>query len=150
MNKIVFEEYFNKSEGKPFVYNGKEVIMSDRIQLSARKVALKVNFVTTASEWKQGIVFQTKGEFEINNQKIPAKIVLWEDTAPMELQLLIKSKDKVLFVYNVWDTGDGTMHYGHNGAAMCIEKESSSILYYCNDGHPDDDFSDLIFKIEFL
>jgi hypothetical protein len=150
MNKIVFEEYFDKSEGKPFIYNGKEVKMSDRIQLSSNKVALKVSFVSTDSEWKQGIVFQTKGEFEINDIKIPTKIVLWEDTAPKELQLLVKSKDKVLFVYNVWDTGDSTMHYGHNGAAMCIEKDNSSTLYNCNDGHPDDDFSDLIFKIEFL
>ena len=128
MNKIVFEECFDKSEGKPFIYNGKEVVMSDRIQLSSNKVALKVNFISTDSEWKQGIVFQTKGEFEINGQKIPTKIVLWEDTAPKELQLLVKSKDKALFVYNVWDTGDSTMHYGHNGAAMCIEKDSRSTL----------------------
>lgn len=150
MNKIVFEEYFNKSEGKPFIYNGKEIIMSDKIQLSSIKVAMKINFISTDSEWKQGIVFQTKGEFEINEQKIPAKIVLWEDTAPKELQLLVNSKDKILFVYNVWDTGDGTIHYGHNGAAMCIEKDSNSTIYNCNDGHPNDDFSDLTFKIEFL
>jgi hypothetical protein len=150
MDKIVFEEYFNKSEGKPFIYNDKEVMMSNRIQLPSGKVALKVNFVSTDSEWKQGIVFHTKGEFEINGQKIPFQIVLWEDTAPKELEFLVKSKDKVLFINNVWDTGDGTMHYGHNGAAMFIEKNGSSTLYNCNDGHPNDDFSDLILKIEFL
>jgi len=149
MDKVVFEEYFNKSEGKPFIYNGKEIKMSDKINLSSSKVVLKVSFLSTDSKWKQGIVFQTKGEFEVNGQKLPTKIVLWEDTAPKELQMLVKSKDKVLFVYNVWDTGDGTMHYGHNGGAMYIEEKDGVRTYNCNDGYADDDLNDLVFTVQY-
>jgi hypothetical protein len=47
------------------------------------------------------------------------------------------------------DTGDGTKAYGHNGAMYIEQKKNEKTLYNCNDGHPDDDFDDLIFKIEF-
>lgn len=149
MEKIVFEDYFNKSEGKPFKYNGKEIKMSDKIELPSNEIGLKLTFLSTNSDWKQGIVLQTKGEFNINGQKLSNKVILWEDTAPKEVQAIVKSKNKILFVYNVWDTGDGTMHYGHNGGAMYIEQENGTTQYYCNDGHPNDDFNDLLFKIEF-
>lgn len=149
MSKIVFEDFFNKSEGKPFIYNGREIKMSDKISLPTSKVLLRVEFISTDSQWKQGIVFQTKGEFEVNGQKLPTKIVLWEDTAPKELQLLVKSKDKTLFIYNVWDTGDGTMHYGHNGGAMYIEEKDGVRTYNCNDGYADDDLNDLVFTVEY-
>jgi hypothetical protein len=148
MEKVVFEDYFNKSDGKPFIYNGKEIKMSDKINLPSSEVVLKISFISTDSNWKQGIVLQTKGEFDINGQKLPSKVVLWEDTAPTEVKMLVKSKDKVLFAYNVWDTGDGTMHYGHNGGAFYLEDKEEIRTYYCNDGYPDDDFNDLIFTIE--
>jgi hypothetical protein len=149
MEKIVFEDYFNKSEGKPFIYNGREIKMSDKIVLPSNKVGFKVTFLSKNSDWNQGIVLQTKGELEINGLKLLNKAILWEHTAPKEVHAIIKSKDKILFVYNVWDTGDGTMHYGHNGGALYIEQTSRYTLYNCNDGHPDDDFNDLLFKIEY-
>lgn len=149
MNKIVFAEYFRKSEGKPFTYNGKEIKMSDKVTLSESEMLLKVEFISTYSEWKQGVVLDTNGEFEINGYKVKNKIVLWEHTAPKQVELTVKSKNKTLFIYNVWDIGDGTMHYGHNGGAFFVEKEKEITTYYCNDGYPDDDFNDLIFKIEY-
>lgn len=144
-----FEKLFIEANGQPITYQGKELKMVDRINLPSNKVALKVSFISTNSKWKQGIVFQTKGEFEINGQKLPTKIVLWEDTAPKELQMLVKSKDKVLVTYNVWDTGDGTTHYWHNGGAMYIVEDKEGRTYNCNDGYPDDDLNDLIFTIRY-
>ena len=123
--------------------------MSDRVLLPTRKASLRVEFISTNSKWKQGILLQTKGDFEINGQKLPNKIVLWEDTAPEQVDIIVKSKDKTLFIYNVWDIGDGTMHYGHNGGALFIEQGNGSTVYHCNDGCADDDFDDLIFKIEY-
>jgi hypothetical protein len=149
MNKIVFEENFNKSNGQPFIYKGKELKLSDRINMPSNKIALIVTFVSTDSKWRQGIVLQTKGEFEINGQKIFNKIVLWEDTAPKQVETIVKSKDNILFVFNVWNTGDETMHYGHNGGALNVEDVGGIRIYYCNDGYPDDDLNDLVFKLEF-
>lgn len=150
MSKIVFEDFFNQSEGKPFTYNGRVIKMSDKVTLSTSKVLLQIDFISTDSEWKQGVVLDTKGEFEINGQKIKNKIVIWEHTAPKQVELTVKSKDKALFIYNVWDTGDGTMHYGHNGGALFVEQNREATVYHCNDGFADDDFDDLIFKVKYL
>lgn len=149
MKKIAFAEQFRASKGQPFLYNGQEIKMSDKITLPASKTSLRVEFVSTNSEWKQGIALKTKGEFEIDGQKLPNGIVLWEHTAPKQVEVLVKSKDKILFIYNVWDIGDGTMHYGHNGGALFVEEVNGASIYHCNDGFPDDDFDDLIFKVEY-
>lgn len=145
-----FQELFTTSKGQPIIYKGKELKMVDKINLPGEKLNLKVTFISTDSNWKQGIVLQTKGKFEVNEQDILNKIVLWEHTAPKETQILIKSKDKLLIIYNVWETDDGTFHYWHNGSAMNVEEKSGTKIYYCNDGYPDDDLNDLVFKVEFL
>ncbi len=144
-----FQTLFMESKGQPIIYQGKELKMVDRINLPSSKISLKVSFVSTDSKWKQGIVFQTKGEFEINDQKLSTKIILWEDTAPKELHMLIKSKDKVLITYNVWETEDGTTHYWHNGGAMYVVEDNGIRTYNCNDGYADDDLNDLIFTIQY-
>ncbi len=149
MSEIIFEDLFRKSEGRPFIYKGKEVKISDKISLENSKTSLIVEFISTGSEWAQGIAMRTKGEFEINGQKISKGIVLWDYSAPRKIEMIVNSKDKILLVYNVWDKGDGTMQYGHNGAALFVENVDGIKVYHCNDGHPDDDFDELIFKIKF-
>lgn len=142
-----FEKLFIDSKGQPIRYQNKEVKMIDRINLSKNTNKIRINFLNTDSVWKQGITIKTSGYFEINSKKIPDKIVLWEHTAPNEVELIVKSNDKILIVYNVWETGDGTIHYWHNGGAMYIEEKDGKRIYNCNDGFPDDDFNDLVFAI---
>ena len=146
---VNFQQLFMESKGQPIQYEGKELKMVDRIPLPAINTSLRIEFVSTDSKWKQGIVLQTKGDFEVNGQKLPNKIVLWEHTAPKQLEMIVKSKDKTLVIYNVWETEDGTIHYWHNGGAFFIEKVNETIIYHCNDGYDDDDFDDLIFKLEY-
>jgi len=155
MNKIVFADFFKESKGKPFIYNGKEIKMSEKISLHSDKVSLLVEFISTKSEWKQGIVLETKGVFEFvdDGEKISNGIVLWEHTAPKQVKLTVASKDKTLFVYNVWEVtdhlGNKVMHYGYGGGALFIEKiDEATAIYHCNDGHADDDFNDLVFSIK--
>ena len=50
-------------------------------------------------------------------------------------------------VKNVWDTGDGTIQIWHNGAAMIVERAGNARRYRCNDGNPNADFDDLIFRV---
>lgn len=143
-----FESLFIESQGQPIVYKGKKLIMLDRIELDSTVVSIEVEILETNSEWKQGIVFQTKGSFGVNRQIIPNKIVLWEDTSPDKVVLSVTSTNRTLQIYNVWETEDGTMHSWHNGSAMSVENYKSYSIYNCNDGHPDDDLNDLIFKIQ--
>lgn len=143
-----FEKLFIESKGQPISYNGKELKIVDRINLPLNKIDLKLTFISTDSKWKQGVVLQTKGDFEVNRQVLPAKIILWEHTAPKQVDVQVKSKDKVLLIYNVWETEDGTIHYWHNGGAMYIQEINRARIYNCNDGCADDDLNDLVFKIE--
>lgn len=144
-----FQGLFTESKGQPIIYKNKELKMIDKINLPS-DIKLRISFVSTDSKWKQGIILKTKGDFEINERKFKNKIVLWEDTAPKEVEMIIKSKDKLLIVYNVWETEDGTLHYWHNGGALYVEEVEGSRIYNCNDGLADDDFNDLVFKIEYL
>lgn len=144
-----FQQLFIESKGQPIIYKGKELKMIDRILLPSNNILLQIEFVSTDSNWKQGVVLQIKGEFEINGQKLSTKVVLWEHTAPKQVEIVVKSNDKTLVIYNVWETEDGSMHYWHNGGALFVEQEpNGAITYYCNDGYDDDDFNDLVFKIK--
>ena len=143
-----FQKLFIESKGQPISYNGKELKMVDRINLPLNKIDLKLTFISTDSKWKQGVILQTKGDFEVNGQVLSTKIILWEHTAPKQVDVQVKSKDKVLMIYNVWETEDGTTNYWYNGAAMYIQEINRVRIYNCNDGYPDDDLNDLVFKIE--
>src|SRR5260370_9584961 len=109
---------------------------------------LKVTFESVNAEWRQGVCLTTAGGLVVNNQAVKKSVVLWHDTAPREVLLQIQTKKGECQVKNVWDTGDGVMHSWHNGAAMIVEEIAFGKRYKCNDGRPDDDFDDLIVRIE--
>ena len=142
-----FQALFTESKGQPITYKGKVLQMIDKIELPSNEVCVKIAIISPNSKWKQGIILKTKGKFEIDEQTLSDKIVLWEDTAPKQIQLIVKSKDKSLIVYNVWELEDKTVHYWYYGGAMYVVESEEGRIYNCNDGYPDDDFDDLIFKI---
>lgn len=143
----VFEEMFIESKGKPVIYAGKEICLVVGIPVTEGQV-LRVYIETTNSEWRQGVLFWTKGSMEVNGVKIKNKTVLWQDTAPDEVTMKIMTKSGKCRVKNVWDNGRCAMDSGVNGAAMIVEELPNGFRYRCNDGHPDDDFDDIVFRIE--
>jgi hypothetical protein len=121
--------------------------MVDRLKVSSGQ-RLKVTFESVNSDWRQGIVFDTDGSFDVVGKTIKRKIVLWRDTAPEELHLVVHTKKGECLVRNVWDVGNGVIQSWHNGAAMIVEELPSGRRYRCNDGLADDDFDDLVFRVE--
>jgi len=146
---IVFEEEFIKTRGQPIQYKGKAVVMADDFPLPAEKTRLKYRILSTNSEWKQGIFLKTQGVLVFNGgEKVSNKwAAIWEHISPREDEFTCYSKSGLLEVKNVWDTGNGVVESWHNGAAMWMEQLPNGRRYHCNDGHPDDDFDDLIFKL---
>jgi hypothetical protein len=142
-----FEELFRKSKGQPVEYNGQTIQMVDRVPVADGQ-QLRVVFESTNSVWKQGVYLTTDGTFEVNSQVMPKAVVLWQDTAPREVVLRIKSSKGECSIKNVWDVGNGTMDSWHHGAAMIVENHESYRRYRCNDGQPDDDFDDIVFRLE--
>jgi hypothetical protein len=142
-----FEELFLQSKGKPISFNGQTLLLLDRFQIGDGAY-LRVRFEKTNGPWKQGITLTTDGAFELNGKEINKSIVLWSHSAPPIVDLIVRTKKGYVEAHNVWDTGDGVVHAWHNGAAMSVLQEGSVRRYTCNDGHPDENFDDLVFTIE--
>jgi hypothetical protein len=146
---INFEDLFVASRGQPVEYEGEIIQLTDALSLPG---AATVRIIREGSKrgWRQGIHLSTDGHFIVNEQTIPKAVVLWADTAPAIVSVGIHSESGTCHVKNVWDTGDGTMQSWHNGAAMIVEHIDSGRLYRCNDGKPNADFDDLVFRLELI
>ncbi|MBW0281672.1 hypothetical protein [Shewanella xiamenensis] len=143
-----FSSLFVAAKGGAIEYKGRTLIMMDRYPVQhGRKFLLSL--ISSNSPWKQGIKLGAKGAIYIAGQTLTKGVLLWEDTMPKEVVLQVDAKDSLLQVSNAWDTGDGVTHSWHNGAAIYVEvEENGRRIYHCNDGHPDENFDDLVFSIE--
>ena len=123
---------FETSAGKPIEYQGKTLVMMDDFPTEGA-TRLRLVFETCNGEWRQGVGLRIDGKFKVHGQTISKGIVLWHDTAPQTVE---------------WDVGDGVIHSWHNGAAMIVEALPDGRRYCCNDGFADDDFDDIVFRLE--
>lgn len=147
MSMVSFQSMFEKSAGKPIEYQGKTLVMMDDFPTEGA-TRLRLVFETCNGEWRQGVGLRIDGKFKVHGQTINKGIVLWHDTAPQIVELEVPSKVSTVEVKNVWDVGDGVIHSWHNGAAMIVEPLPSGRRYHCNDGFADDDFDDIVFRLE--
>ena len=149
MNEIMpaFEHMFMQTKGKPIQWNGQTLVMVDAFPVQKRE-KLRLMFEGFGSEWKQGVMLDTKGAFTVNGKDCGHKVVLWQDTAPQQVELEVSSEDGVVLVKNCWNTGDGSTHSWHHGAAMIVDDLGGKRRYRCNDGHPDENFTDVVFTME--
>lgn len=123
------------------------MVMVDEFPVLAAQ-APRLVFEECNVEWRQGLALSFKGELRVNDQSIRRGLVLWRDTAPQAVDLFVVNRISKITLKNVWDTGDGVIHSWHNGAAMIIEPLSRGRRYRCNDGLADEDFDDLVFRME--
>ena len=144
-----FEDLFIKSNGECVEYKGRTIQMFDRLVIAdGQKFRLVVESVN--SDWRQGIHMTVDEYFEVNSQITERSLVLWQDTAPPEIILRVKTKKCECVIKNFWDVGDGVIHSWHNGGAMIVDKMENGFRYRCNDGKNDDDFDDLVFRLEYI
>jgi len=142
-----FETLFIASRGKPVAYGGRELHMVDLVPCTDGE-RFRLAFESARSNWRQGVMFDAAGTLEVLGQVIEGPVVLWQDTAPATVDIVVRAHKGPMQVKNVWQTGDGVVHSWHNGAAMVIEPLPAGRRYRCNDGHPDEDFDDLVFRLE--
>lgn len=147
MMMVSFQDMFEQSGGKPIEYQGKTLVMMDVFPTEGA-VRLRLVFETCNGEWRQGARLWFNGKFKIGGQIINRAIVLWQDTAPKVVEFEVAPKAADVNVKNIWDVGDGVVHSWHNGAAMIVEQLPEGRRYHCNDGFADDDFDDVVFRIE--
>lgn len=156
-----FDEIFSTTQERPIRYKDQLLERIDYIPFEDGEQLL-VKIEKTNSEWIQGIGLLVFGYIEIEalGKKVKDRTVFMENTAPKELCIRVWKenakrkqpktlpKPGLLGVKNVWDTGNGTIESWYWGAAMIIEQIPGGRRYYCNDGHPDDNFDDIVFSVQ--
>jgi hypothetical protein len=160
-----FDKQFNSLENPIFDainYKGKELIRRDKLNIYAnKKTEIIVRLISVNSEYRQGIcVHVSKGNiYDLKAETKGKNYILWQELYSQfyttgECKLQIKTKDGYFVVWNAWDYGihDYTItSFNELGAAMIKEKIRDGLYrYYCNDGHKDENFDDIVFEVEIL
>lgn len=141
------EENHSALSGKPSAWNS---IRSPGDWRQA--VSLRLAFAGRAGQWRNGVGSNNNGLLMIAGQAFDGKIgvTLWQSNLWKDIVFHVSDGAKFIEIYNSWDCGDGVVHSWHNGAAMIVENFATGRRYRCNDGFADDDFNDLIFRVERL
>jgi len=149
----IFADYFidAKATGELVKYKGWELIDVDRIPVQ-RKFSGTLRVISTNSEWRQAICLRVlDGKLTIFSQKEKSFIAWADDLKDSVLHFEGTSKSLQLLIYNAWEqiawNNMPFTNYWQNGAAMIVEVNGNTRKYRCNDGHPDDNFDDIIFEV---
>ena len=143
-----FEDLFWKSDGAPVAYKGRTLLMLHHLKTET-KTCLRVTRESTSSKWQQGVCLRCSLPMRVDGV-VAEELVLWEDSSPPEVCVTLTPGTSEVRVFNVWDSGLGFADSWHNGAAMAIERLEDGFRYRCNDGVPDDDFDDIVFRISLV
>ena len=146
--------------GEPIRYKGILLLRYEKLRFQDGD-EIEINIESTNSDWKQGISLDLFGYFEFHDgNRHKDGTILWEDTCPKNVVLKLwsekkkryKSKylpeKKTLTLSNAWDKGDGAIWTEYWGSAMKVEEIEHGRRYYCSDGKPDANFSNIIFTVK--
>lgn len=156
-----FDKLFVEAKKNPVIFKEKFLVRSDFLPFSDGDHFL-ITFERTNSEWVQGIALYVFGSIEIEsiNKTFEDRTVFWENTAPKKIPIKVwqdntKRKQPIrlpkkglLGIKNIWDPGTGVISSWVGGAAMIVEEIENGRRYRCNDGHPDENFDDIVFTIK--
>jgi hypothetical protein len=150
-----FGEMFIQSKGAPIDYNGKTLIMLDRVPVRLGE-RLLVTIESTRAEWPQGVGI-SEG-LEVFGERVE-RVVVWEyfsipadqrtttrSRLPFSFEVTCRNEKGTLSFYNVTEFM-GRQEWWHGGAAMVATDIPGGRRYSCNDFEMDDDFDDLLFTV---
>lgn len=130
-------KYFAEN-GSPDVIKWGVIDVIDR-----EKIALI--FESISSPYRQGVWLRCDGGFEIDGSIYP-QVTVWSDTAPPKIELICRTKDGRLHLYNVWDEGRGRESQTWR-SGMKVEMLNDGYRYHCTDAGHEINFDTLVFKI---
>lgn len=162
-----FDDLFIESKGQPVTYKGDTLVRADKFPVSNGDI-LVISIEESNSDWRQGLCIDITGYCEYGEKvyKIGkgVRMIFWEDTAPKQIRLKIFTKKDFVWVENLWEQTNSylvgapagepitkeskSVEYGYNGAAMIVKEIENGRRYRCNDGHPDENFDDIVFTVQ--
>lgn len=85
---------------------------------------------------------------------IKSRLWLWLDDPFRPVEVVGRTRDGHIHIWNAWqfvrkpgEPRSGVWR-GYYGAGMLVEEIENGFRYRCNDGYPDLDFNDIVFRIE--
>jgi hypothetical protein len=155
MSRANFGEMFMQSKGGPIDYQGKQLIMLDRVPVKLGE-RLLVTIESTRAEWPQGVgIFEG---VEVFGEPVK-RAVVWEyfslppdmratgrSRLPFSFEVTCRNNKGSLAFYNMTEF-KGRQEWWHGGAAMVAADIPGGRRYSCNDFELDDDFDDLVFTV---
>lgn len=94
----------------------------------------------------------TDGIIKMGIKDYKKGVIIPFDPSRPQLDFRIYTKEGKLWLWNSWQYRDtsGILHTSSqlNFAGMLVEQLSNGFRYKCNEGRDDDDYNDLIFRIE--
>jgi hypothetical protein len=156
-----FDQLFLATDEKAVKYDGKVLVRYDEIPFDDGDRFL-ITIQKTNSKWVQGIGLLLFGFIEIETIKetVSDRTFFMENAALREIVIrLWKDNTKrkqpkslpqsgFLGIKNVWDNGSNRIDSWFGGAAMIVEETENGKRYRCNDGHPDENFDDIVFTVQ--
>jgi hypothetical protein len=162
-----FSELFEKANWQPINFKDNVVIQLDKFPVRNEEVLI-ATIEKTNSDWRQGFCIDIAGSCEIDGQIFKqgkgVRMLFWEDTAPKQIKLKIFTKKEFVWIENIWEqinyyslgasSGKSitkeskSVESRHHGAAMIVEEIKNGRRYRCNDGHPDENFDDIVFTVQ--
>lgn len=150
-----FGELFIESKGQPITFNGRTLMMLDRLPAKFNQ-RFTVTIESTSSDYPQGVGI-SEG-VEIFGERVK-KAVVWEyfslppderdgnkSDLPYSFQVVCRNKKGSLSFYNMAEFM-GRQEWWHGGSCMIATDIPGGRRYLCNDFDLDDDFDDLIFTV---
>lgn len=112
---------------------------------------LSLTFEGVGSPWRQGVWLATNGTLFIAGQSA-SQLVVWQDSAPREVEITVEETDGLLRFYNIWDSHRGLGPFESQSATSgCMRRDrvDGSVEYSCNDIGKDPTFNSLVFSLRF-
>ncbi len=162
-----FDELFSSNKERPLKYKDKLLIRSDQFPVNNGDFLI-ASIEKTNSTYRQGFSIDITGHCEMEGKVLKKnkgiRMLFWEDTAPKQIKLKIFTKKSFVRLDNIWEENNSylmrtpsgetitkksqSVEYWHGGAAMIVEEIENGKQYRCNDGHPDEDFDDIVFTVK--
>lgn len=111
---------------------------------------LRVVFEEVNAPWRQGMFIATEGSLTLADVTSRA-LVLWQDSAPPEVDIDVVESNGTITIHNVWDSGRNLGRFESQMATsgMLVERlEPHGWRYRCNDIGFNPDFKKLVVRVE--
>jgi len=154
-----FQTLFQQAAGEPVLYRGERIHLAYKIPV-CHSGRLLVTIESTASPRLQGVAIQ---EDVIGIEERRKRTIVYEHYSvpperrhcersrlPFSFEFEQKGTSGELLLFNVALREDGGYDYWTGGCALKVEQLEHGLRLHCNDPQRNDDFTDLVFRVECL